>query len=245
MEVNLSTEASSLSYPHRKVVVVADHAEVAELPGESETSENLFFHEDLVSRLRERYPELGRDTEFTAGWLSESGDEAVLHLWVGAGGFSAADVERIGRAMTDWCDASGVRRLTIADASSRRGSSGPSASNWGLPEDPSATPVTAVQSNFAYALPRLMGLHNRSGAKLAGYLGVSTQYVSMLLKGARRPTEERLAEIAAIFGIDPGRLVKAPFEELLQAELADPVRYRETEERIAILERGRQRTKAS
>jgi transcriptional regulator with XRE-family HTH domain len=93
------------------------------------------------------------------------------------------------------------------------------------------------RGHFAYTLPRLLGLHNLSGARFAALLGVSTQFVSLLMKGERHPTDERLREIADIFGIESDRLANAPFEELLQVEFADPVRYRETEERIAILER--------
>jgi transcriptional regulator with XRE-family HTH domain len=91
---------------------------------------------------------------------------------------------------------------------------------------------------FAYTLPRLLGLHNLSGTKLASYLDVSAQYVSFLMKGERHPTEERLAQIAGIFGIEPARLAAASFFDLLQDELSNPVRYREAEERIAKLERA-------
>jgi transcriptional regulator with XRE-family HTH domain len=99
--------------------------------------------------------------------------------------------------------------------------------------------VIAEQGNLAYTLPRLLGLHNLSGARLARLLGVTTQYVWMLMNGARYPTDERLLEIAGLFGIEPDRLANASFEELLQIELADPVRYRETEERVAHLESSR------
>jgi transcriptional regulator with XRE-family HTH domain len=95
-------------------------------------------------------------------------------------------------------------------------------------------------SALSYTLPRLLGLHNLSGVKLAGLLEVSTQYVSLLMKGERRPTPERLRELGDLFGIDPDRLATARFEELLQKELADPQRYFETEERIRLLERARQ-----
>jgi transcriptional regulator with XRE-family HTH domain len=94
--------------------------------------------------------------------------------------------------------------------------------------------------DFAYALPRLLGLHNLSGARFAALLGVSAQYVSLLMNGERRPTSERLAQIAQIFGISPERLASAPFEDLLRVDLADPVRFRETEERIEALRRARE-----
>jgi transcriptional regulator with XRE-family HTH domain len=106
--------------------------------------------------------------------------------------------------------------------------------------------VIAGGQNLADTLPRLLGLHNLSGAKLAAHLGVSTQYVWMLMNGTRSPTDDRLLKIARLFGVERDRLLDAPFEELLQAELADSVRYRETEKRIALLQRRhRAQTKAT
>ena len=99
--------------------------------------------------------------------------------------------------------------------------------------------MSAGGGDFGYTLPRLLGLHNLSGLKLAGLLDVSAQYVSLLMNGDRRPTDERLRQIAGIFGIEPDRLANAPFDDLLRTELADPVRYREAEARIASLERKR------
>lgn len=96
--------------------------------------------------------------------------------------------------------------------------------------------MTTSYDNFAYTLPRLLGLHNLSGAKAAELLGMTPQHMWMLLNKRNKPTYERLRAIDELFGIKPDRLVDAPFEELLQAELADPVRYRETEERIAARE---------
>lgn len=102
--------------------------------------------------------------------------------------------------------------------------------------------MSGDSGNLGDTLPRLLGLHNLSGAKLAAHLGVSTQYVWMLMNGERVPTDARLHKIARLFGIDADRLIDTPFEELLQAEAADPVRYRETENRIATLKR-RQRAR--
>lgn len=101
----------------------------------------------------------------------------------------------------------------------------------------------ATGVNLPDTLPRLLGLHNLSGAKLAAHLGVSTQYVWMLMNGERVPTDARLHEVARLFGIDAERLLDAPFDELLQTDLADPARYRDTEKRIAILKR-RQNTRS-
>jgi hypothetical protein len=114
MEITVAAGGSSLSYPYWKVVLAGERAEVAELSCEGESSENLYFHEDLVARLRTAYPELD-GTDFIAGWLTRSGDEAVLSLHLGAGGLGRLDVGRIDRALSDWCAAAGIRRVTIAD----------------------------------------------------------------------------------------------------------------------------------
>ena len=74
-------------------------------------------HADLESQLRARHPGLATDSEWTAGWLTHSGDEAVVCLHVGAGGLSTEDADRVRRALHDWCSAAGVRRLTIRDTS--------------------------------------------------------------------------------------------------------------------------------
>jgi transcriptional regulator with XRE-family HTH domain len=88
-------------------------------------------------------------------------------------------------------------------------------------------------SRFADTLPRLMGMHNLSGTRAAALLDMTPQHMWMLTNGRRRPTYERLRAIEDLFGINHDRLVDASFEELLQAELADPQRYQETERRIA------------
>ncbi len=114
--------------------MAGDRAGVAELPCEGEGSENLYYHEDLVSVLRDTYPELADAGfgEFTAGWLAQSGDEAFLYVWVLAPGLNDADTARIGRAMSEWCRASGVRKLTIADASRRDSCGEPGEDGWEL-----------------------------------------------------------------------------------------------------------------
>lgn len=87
-------------------------------------------------------------------------------------------------------------------------------------------------SNFVYALPRLMGLHNLSDTRAALLLDMSPQHLALLMNGKRNPTYERLRAIGNLFGIQTDRLVDAPFEDLLQHEIADPRRFRETEHRI-------------
>ncbi len=98
-------------------------------------------------------------------------------------------------------------------------------------------------SHFADNLPRLFGLHNLSATTAAELLGMSPQHMWMLINQRRNPTYERLRAIENLFGIHHDRLVDAAFEELLQAELADPKRYRDAEKRIAAQRKGPQRQK--
>lgn len=135
MKVIVSEAGGFPSYPYRKVVVLGDRAEVAEFACEGEGSENIVYHEDLVIQLRERCPDFPPDAEFTAGWLAQSGDEATLHLHLGAPGLTAGDHDRFARALGDWSNASGVRKLTIADMSSRRQApeDDDGEERWGLP----------------------------------------------------------------------------------------------------------------
>jgi hypothetical protein len=134
MEVTLSDVSGFPRYPFHKVVLADDRAEVAELPAEGPGTENFFTHHDLEVRLREKYPELSKDTKFVAGWVTQRGHEAALRLYVLASGFTADDCERIGRALSDWCEAAGVRKLMIADASQRSGRTTDGAANWDLPD---------------------------------------------------------------------------------------------------------------
>jgi hypothetical protein len=131
MEVTVSEACGSLSYPYWKVVIAGDRAAVAELPCESGGSENLFFHEDLVSLLRATHPELAGRADFIAGWLTLRDDEALLCVHLCAGGLSRLDVGGIGRALADWCGSAGIRTLTIADPA-RRSSAGSAGADWSL-----------------------------------------------------------------------------------------------------------------
>ena len=226
MEVRIAEPSTSLSYPHWKVVLSGDRAEVAEFPCEGVNSANVVYHEDLIRLLCESQPGLALDDEFTAGWLTARDGEAVLYLHLVAHELDRLDASAVGRALGGWCASNSIRTLTIADWSGRT-----DADNW--------DPPWTGDGDFAYTLPRLLGLHNLSGASFARLLGVSTQYVWMLMNAERTPTDERLAQIADIFGIDPGRLSHAPFDDLLRTELADPGRYRKADARIASLERVR------
>ena len=119
-------------YPYRKVVFIADQAEVAELPSEGAESESVVFHADLFERLLARHPELAEASRY-AGWLTEADDEAVLHLAFTGSEFTTQIAEGLGRALTDWCSASGITRLTIGGSSQRIGREADSDDDWSLP----------------------------------------------------------------------------------------------------------------
>jgi len=136
VDVVVSKGGGFPSPPYRKVVLLGDVVEVADVVCE-DWGEPVVRHADLESQLRARHPGLATDSEWTAGWLTHSGDEAVVCLHVGAGGLSTEDADRVRRALHDWCSAAGVRRLTIRDTS--RGDDSPelseevSHSDWSLP----------------------------------------------------------------------------------------------------------------
>ena len=133
MEVRLGGFCGGPTHPFWKVVVVDDRAEVAEIPCDSWSTENLVYHGDLEERLGKRHPELANATGFMAGWLSLDGEEAVLRLQVLASGISKKDAKRIGEAVRGWCESAGVRVLTIADSSSRDSNAPASKpSDWAL-----------------------------------------------------------------------------------------------------------------
>jgi hypothetical protein len=134
MEVMLSQDSGFPRYPFHKVALVGDRAEVAELPSDSPGTENFVGHRDLEARLWEKYPELSENAEFIAGWLTQRGEEATLRLQVLARRLTADDCDRIGRALGDWCNAAGVRKLMIADASQRSGRRGGQTATWDLPD---------------------------------------------------------------------------------------------------------------
>jgi len=120
-------------YPYRKVVFVADQAEVAELPSEGVETENVVFHADLFERLVGKHPDLAEamGTSRFAGWLTEAGDEAVLHL-APTGGITNEIAEGLGRALSDWCSASRIARLTIGGSSQRIGREADSDDDWNV-----------------------------------------------------------------------------------------------------------------
>jgi hypothetical protein len=132
VDITVSTRGGPPSYPHRKVALASDRAEVAEVL-ESEGAGDVEYHGLLESRLRARHPDLAADTKWTAGWLAQSGDEAILWLHVSAAGVSAGDAEHVRRALSDWCAAAGVRKLEVTDFSRRNRSADSAAGDSSLP----------------------------------------------------------------------------------------------------------------
>lgn len=82
-------------------------------------------------------------------------------------------------------------------------------------------------------LRRLIGLHGLSVRDLAPLVGVSEQALSEIQTRKRKhPRTETSHRLADFFEIPLGRLLSTPFEELLQADLADPERYAQVEGKI-------------
>jgi hypothetical protein len=132
MEIIIAKQpGGSPPYPNRKVVVVADRAEVAEVPCDGVGSENIIYHADLLALVSERHPDLAEVSSFTAGWLTQTGNEATLYLAAGSE-LSATEAERIGEAMSDWCNGNRVTKLTITDTTRSSGAEKSTAADWGL-----------------------------------------------------------------------------------------------------------------
>jgi hypothetical protein len=131
VDITVSTRGGPPSYPHRKIALAGDRAEVAE-ELELEGARDVEYHAILESRLRGGHPDLAADTKWTAGWLAQSGDEAILWLQVSASGVSAEDAERAARALRDWCAAAGIRKLEPTDFSRRNRSPDSAEGDWSL-----------------------------------------------------------------------------------------------------------------
>lgn len=131
MDITVSTRGGPPSYPHRKVALAGDRAEIAE-ELESEGYGDVAYHAILESRLRAENPDLAADTEWTAGWLAQSGSEAILWLHVSAAGVSDEDAQRVRSALSEWCAAAGVRTLEVTDFSRRNRPADSAESDWSL-----------------------------------------------------------------------------------------------------------------
>ena len=118
-------------YPNRKVVIVADRAEVAEVRCDGVGSENIVYHADLLTLVGERRPDLAEVSTFRAGWLTQTGNEATLYLAAGSE-LSATEAERIGEAMSGWCNGNRITKLTITDTTRTSGTEESAAADWDL-----------------------------------------------------------------------------------------------------------------
>lgn len=132
LTVNISGNTGPVAYPYRKVVFIGEYAEVAELPCEGESSENIVYHADLIERLVDTHPELD-GLPFKGGWIMENEPgEAVLHL-AGGGEVSQEEADELARLLGAWCEKAGISTLTITDTTKATGTEkAGDASDWTL-----------------------------------------------------------------------------------------------------------------
>jgi transcriptional regulator with XRE-family HTH domain len=69
--------------------------------------------------------------------------------------------------------------------------------------------------------------------------GLSPQALSELQTGTRKPSLETVQKLATFFEVPIDRLLNTPFDELLDADLADGDRYWRVEEKIRPRSRSR------
>lgn len=86
--------------------------------------------------------------------------------------------------------------------------------------------------HFADNLERLIGLHGSTHRETARVLGLSVNTLAKWKAGDRAPSFPIAMRVAEFFGVPPDRLANAAFEDLLEHELADPVRFKATEKRF-------------
>jgi transcriptional regulator with XRE-family HTH domain len=95
----------------------------------------------------------------------------------------------------------------------------------------------AKPTKFADNLDRLLGLHGITSRQLSVLANVSESVVSKWHSGDRQPSFASALKVGDFFKIDPGRLARADFGDLLEHELADATRFREVEETVERLKR--------
>jgi len=94
---------------------------------------------------------------------------------------------------------------------------------------------------FADNLERLLAMHRLTARQFAAITDVSESVVSKWLSGDRNPSFASALKVADVFKIDPGRLARADFGDLLTHELADAERYRHVENHIRNVKRKLER----
>lgn len=94
-----------------------------------------------------------------------------------------------------------------------------------------------ASDRFAENLQRLTGLHGLTMKRFAVLAGVSESVISKWSSGDRHPSFTSAMKVAEIFEVDPGRLARAEFPDLLEHELADAEKYRRVEKTLEELSR--------
>ncbi|HEX4519005.1 MAG TPA: helix-turn-helix transcriptional regulator [Gaiellaceae bacterium] len=86
---------------------------------------------------------------------------------------------------------------------------------------------------FADNLGRLLGLHALPAKEAAEMLNLSQSAFSKWAHGGRQPNLNTVLRFADFFGVSADRLARAPFEDILSNDLADPARFRAVEAEIS------------
>jgi transcriptional regulator with XRE-family HTH domain len=94
-----------------------------------------------------------------------------------------------------------------------------------------------ANDHFADNLRRLAGLHGVTMKQVAMAIDATESTLNKWSSGDRSPSFNSALLVGELFGVDPGRLARAPFEDLLEHELADAERYRRAEETLEELKR--------
>jgi transcriptional regulator with XRE-family HTH domain len=97
--------------------------------------------------------------------------------------------------------------------------------------------LMGASDHFADNLRRLAGLHGITMKQVAMAIDATESTLNKWSSGDRSPSFTSALRVGELFGVDPGRLARAPFEDLLEHELADAERYRRAEETLEELKR--------
>jgi transcriptional regulator with XRE-family HTH domain len=95
---------------------------------------------------------------------------------------------------------------------------------------------------FGENLRRLLGLHDLRAREAARMIGVSPQSLSEWMRGHRQPNLQMLLRVSSFLEINGERLVRAPFRELLEREVADRRRFDRVEAKLRRQRRQAKRT---
>ena len=86
--------------------------------------------------------------------------------------------------------------------------------------------------NFVDNFERLLGLHHLTARQASQATGITESTLSKWSKAKRSPSFDSAITVGEFFGIEPGRLARASFDELLANELASPERFKAVEAKI-------------